>query len=261
MSQSPPPAEAMQSLAGYVLHRLGNPDAPLRLIWAHGWGHDHRAFQPACQSFLTCAENLLLDLPGFGAAPVPPLDWGTADYADAAARMIAALPPKKTIWIGHSYGSRVGVQLAGRHPESVAGMVLVSAAGLPRQRTLSQKIARSFKIASFKAMKALARSPEQLEALRNRHGSADYRAAGVLRPILIKAVNEDLSEQARRITCPVHLLYGGADQDTPPEIGQRFNTLIPGSRLHIIPNLNHWTILSDGKYQIAMVVEKLMGMV
>src|SRR5207248_3158287 len=73
--------------------------------------------------------------PGFGASPPPPAVWGTADYADAMAEWIATLPAGRRVWIGHSFGCRVGLQLAARHPDSVHGIVLIAAAGLPPRRS------------------------------------------------------------------------------------------------------------------------------
>jgi pimeloyl-ACP methyl ester carboxylesterase len=251
---------AMPGLGGgYCGLRMENAAAQYRLVWAHGWGHDHRAFLAISQSFLTRAENLLLDLPGFGAAPMPPLDWGTADYADAAAEMLRGLPAKRTIWIGHSYGCRVGLQLAARHPESVSGLLLIAAAGLPRRRTLVQKIRRMIRIGTYKGMKALITDAGKLEELRKRFGSADYRAAGPMRPILVRAVNEDLSAQAATISCPVNLVYGSLDQDTPPELGVRFKDMIGNSNLSVIPELDHYSILTDGKYHVARILDKMMN--
>src|SRR4029077_15952144 len=65
--------------------------APL-LIWAHGWGHTHRAFLGLAESVRRSTSSLLLDFPGFGDSPPPPAIWGTADYADAAAQWLATLP-------------------------------------------------------------------------------------------------------------------------------------------------------------------------
>ena len=47
---------------------------------------------------------------------------------------------------------------------------------------------------------------------------ADYLAAAELRSIFIKTVNEDLTESARSTSCPVLLVYGLDDTETPPEL-------------------------------------------
>ena len=146
--------------------------------------------------------SVLLDLPGFGASPPPPDAWGTEDYADAVAEFLAARPAGRLIWIGHSFGCRVGLQLAARHPGLVDGLFLIAAAGLPRTRSpLGARPDRGTALAFRLARRFTPEGPRR-DALRARFGSADYARAGPMRPILVKTVGEDLSEAARAVRCP-----------------------------------------------------------
>ena len=115
------------------------PGAPL-FVWAHGWGHTHRNMLPLAEATRRLGGSVLLDLPGFGDSPPPPGPWGTEDYADAVAEFLAARPPERRIWIGHSFGCRVGLQLASRHPGLIGGLFLIAAAGLPRTRSLPERL-------------------------------------------------------------------------------------------------------------------------
>ena len=110
--------------AEVALFRLegDSPAGAVELIWAHGWGHTHQNMLPLAQAMRRSARSILIDFPGFGASPLPPGPWGTADYADAMAEWLGGLPPARRIWIGHSFGCRVGLQLAARHPEILAGL-------------------------------------------------------------------------------------------------------------------------------------------
>ena len=72
-----------------------------------------------------------------------------------------------------------------------------------------------------------------------------------MRPILVKAVGEDLSEVARAVRCPAVLVYGDRDSETPPEIGARLNRLMPQSQLVVLRGFDHWNVLTDGRHQIA----------
>jgi pimeloyl-ACP methyl ester carboxylesterase len=121
-------------MAVFRLDGEASQRAPL-LIWGHGWGHTHRALLPLAESLRRVAPSALVDFPGFGESPIPPGPWGTEDYADAMAEWLAGLGTTRRVWIGHSFGSRVGLQLAARHPELVQGLFLIAAAGLPRQRS------------------------------------------------------------------------------------------------------------------------------
>ncbi|MEC7397991.1 MAG: alpha/beta hydrolase, partial [Pseudomonadota bacterium] len=101
---------------------LGDEAAERQIIWAHGWGQDHRAFEQLAESWATGAFNILIDFPGFGASPRPRVDWGTAEYADACAVLLKQFPRCERIWVGHSFGCRVGIQLAARHGNLIDGL-------------------------------------------------------------------------------------------------------------------------------------------
>jgi pimeloyl-ACP methyl ester carboxylesterase len=237
-----------------VSPRPGN----LRLYFGHGWGQSSAAFLPVAETLRPFAPSYVIDFPGFGQSPVPPQNWGTAEYADAVAEWMRALPAERRIWIGHSFGGRIGLQLAARHPELLAGMVLIAAAGLPRTRTPLERARIAASRTFFKTAKRLLKEGPQLDKLRSRMGSADYRAAGPLRPILNRVVSENLSEVASAVRCPTLLLYGSDDTETPPEIGERLNGLIPGSEFSVLQGLGHLDILTRGQHQIALRIRKFI---
>jgi pimeloyl-ACP methyl ester carboxylesterase len=224
--------------------------AAAQVIWAHGWGQDHRVFLPLAEQIERAGSHLLLDFPGFGASPPPPAAWGTEDYADAVAAWLATLPRAPRLWVGHSFGCRIGLRLAARHPQSVDGLTLVAAAGLRRRRTLAQRLQLGAKVAAYKTLKQLGRMRFPVERWRSRFGSSDYRSAGAMRPILVKVVQEDLSDVARHVRCPTLLIYGSRDTETPPEIGRRFERLIPEARLVLVEGFDHYSILGEGRHQV-----------
>lgn len=242
---------------------LGAPleSAARQLVWAHGWGQDHRFFLPVAQPVEALGAHLVLDFPGFGRSPPPPAAWGTADYADAAADWLATLPRPPRIWVGHSFGCRVGLQLAARHPEAIDGLFLVAAAGLKRVRPPLEQLKIAARIRLFKALKAISRLGIDIPALKDRLGSADYRNAGPMRPILVKVIGEDLSDVARAVRCPAVLIFGALDTETPPEIGERLAALIPGAQLQVLPRLDHYTILTEGSHQLQYQLRQFVGRV
>jgi pimeloyl-ACP methyl ester carboxylesterase len=238
--------------ADLALFRLDGDSAAgaIELIWAHGWGQTHEALLPLAQAMRHAARSILIDFPGFGASPIPPAPWSTADYADAMAEWLAGLAPARRIWIAHSFGCRVGLQLAARHPERLAGLFLIAAAGLPSQRTPWARARVMARRWAFRLARHFTPEGPARDRLRSRFGSADYRAAGPLRPILVKAVGEDLTAVARAVRVPVTLVYGDEDRETPPEMGKRFNSLMPQSRLYVLRGFDHWSLLSDGRHLI-----------
>jgi pimeloyl-ACP methyl ester carboxylesterase len=245
--------------AEMAVTRLDGPHGTAHaLVWAHGWGQSGQAFLGLAQSFSRMYPSTVLDFPGFGRSKPPPATWGTADYADAVADWLRSVSPQSLIWIGHSFGCRVGLQIAARHPNLLRGMVLIAAAGLPRQRGLIETIkvearSRVYKLASRLAPNELAR-----ERLRARFGSADYRNAGPMRGILVKVIQEDLTQVASTVACPTLLVYGKQDTETPQEIGERLAHLIKSAELVVLDGYDHYDILSRGQHQVATQIRKFL---
>jgi len=235
-----------------------SPEGSVELIWAHGWGHTHANMLPLAQAIGRSARSVLIDFPGFGASPMPPAPWGTADYADAMAEWLGGLPPARRIWIAHSFGCRVGLQLAARHPGTLAGLFLIAAAGLPPQRSPWARARVTARRWAFRLARQVTLEGPARDRLRQRFGSADYRAAGKLRPILVKAVSEDLSAVAGVVRIPAVLVYGDQDRETPPEMGMRLNSLMPQSRLYVLRGFDHWSLLTDGRHLIIQRLGELM---
>ncbi len=267
---------ALVSLAG------DSPAGAPELVWAHGWGQTHHSLLPLAQAMRRSAPSLLIDLPGFGASPPPPGPWGTADYADAVAAWLAAihapsaaphpsplpasgeregpaaqrwegegLQAARRIWVAHSFGCRVGLQLAARHPEALAGLFLIAAPGLPPGRSPWRQGGVMARRWAYRLARQFTPEGPARERLRDRFGSSDYRQASpLMRQVLVKAVNEDLSASARAIRVPVALVYGDRDPDAPLDIGRRLERLIPQSRLVVLRGFGHLDILTDGHHQL-----------
>jgi pimeloyl-ACP methyl ester carboxylesterase len=237
----------------------GAPFGAPELIWAHGWGHTHQALLPLAQAMRPVADSWLVDLPGFGASPPPPFAWGTEDYADAMAEWLKIVPTSRKIWVGHSFGGRVGLQLAARHPDSVSALFLIATHGLRPHRSLATRLRRAPRRIAFRLARAVTPEGPARDRLRERFGSSDYRNAGAMRPLLVKAVTEDLSAVARAVRCPVVIVHGADDTESPPEIAERFHALIPGSRLNLLRGFDHYTILTDGRHQVTHLLGELLA--
>ena len=71
-------------------------------------------------------------------------------------------------------------------------------------------------------------------------GSDDYKQLNdIMKQTFVKVVNEDLSDDARKISIPTLLVWGKKDKDTPLYMGKTFNKLIKNSKL-IILNGGHY---------------------
>jgi pimeloyl-ACP methyl ester carboxylesterase len=85
-----------------------------------------------------------------------------------------------------------------------------------------------------------------VEWLRQRMGSPDYRSAGALRPILVRAVQEDLSLVARKIKVPTLIIWGGRDSELPVDpMGRRLHELISPSELVEFEASGHFPFVDE----------------
>ena len=231
----------------------------LQLVFAHGWGHSADAMAPLAESLGRFGAVTLFDFPGFGASAPPPFAWTTADFADAAADWLKGAAPAKRVWIGHSFGCRVGLQLAARHPGLVDALVLVAAAGLKRRRPPIERARLWLKVRAFKLLKLFVPEGQARARLRARFGSADYAAVGdAMRGVFLNAVREDLTEVARAVTVPTLLICGREDTETPPEISERLAALIPDSRLVLLDHQDHFTVLGAARPQVAFQIQNFL---
>lgn len=183
-----------------------------KVLALHGWGRTRTDLLDP----LDGRDVISVDLPGFGASPPPPEPWGTAAYADRIAELLVEQATGPVLVVGHSFGGRVAAHLAADHPELVSGVVFI---GTPFWRSS----ARSKGPLRYRVVRRLRRVrliPEStLDAARRRYGSADYLAAeGVMRDVLVTAVNEDYRPQLARIGAPVGFCWGAEDTAAPAEL-------------------------------------------
>ena len=204
-----------------------------RVLALHGWGRSHADFDRVLDGL----DAIALDLPGFGSTPAPDTGWSTAEYA-AALHPVLDEMDRPVVVLGHSFGGRVAVHLAQQRRSAVAGLVLT---GVPLVRQPSSgKPPFGMRLGRRLHRLGLV-SDDRMEALRQRHGSADYRAAeGVMREVLVKAVNESYEPQLTSITCPTELVWGDDDSAATPDVARRAEELLAHSRLTIAAGVDHF---------------------
>ena len=236
---------------------LNDATGPVRLVWLHGWGQSRESLRPLAGSLAHLGESWLLDLPGHGAAPLPPAAWAPRDYAELLLSWLATLPPMPTLLVGHSFGFRVAVWAAHLQPTTISGLVSLAGAGVPRRRTPKQHakgwlVRQAINIA--KLLQPLL-GPGLLATLRERFGSRDYRAAGALRPTFVRVVNDNVAPLCANIAQPALLIYGTDDTETPPDVGQTYARLLPHATLHTLPGVNHHSIYGPSRHVVARLIE------
>ena len=204
---------------------------PPAVVALHGWGRSGNDFA----GIVTGLDAVAIHLPGFGPTSPPDTVWGTAEYADLVAEAITPFAP--VVVVGHSFGGRIAVRLAARHPELVSALVLT---GAPLVRSApAGKPALSYRIA-----RALHRwgvlSDARMAALRSKFGSADYNAAqGIMRDIMVRTVNENYDDDLAALRLPVSMVWGEHDTAAPTSAGRVASTRIAGATWQVVPGAAH----------------------
>ncbi len=226
----------LSALPGGNLGRRHGPP-PARVVALHGWRRSGADFDPVLAGLDAAAP----DLPGFGAAAPPPAGWGAAEYGEAVLPVCGEDGP--VVLIGHSFGGKVAVVLAARHPDRVRGLVLT---GVPLMRVTPAPAPPL----AYRAARALHHvgllSEARMEARRRRSGSEDYRAAsGVMRDVLVRSLAETddgtYCDALRALVCPVELVWGANDTAAPAEVAERALTLVGDGHLTVLPGIGHLT--------------------
>lgn len=218
---------SLRSLAnGRMFAEVQGEGTPV-IVLLHGWGRDRKDLVGAAANVV--GTKVFIDLPGFGSSPEPPSAWGAHDYATLTGEGIAELTQTfaqahHVVVVGHSFGGRVGVCLAAQPGCPVAGLVLT---GVPLLRRASSRGSRMFRL-----MRSLNRSglvsDQRMESMRQRHGSADYRAArGVMRESLVRLVGESYEAELSKVECPTRFVWGALDTAAPLDMARQASRFLP----------------------------------
>lgn len=218
-----------------------NP-ADLPVVVLHGWGASLEAIAPIVDPLAAETEVLALDLPGFGESDDPPAVWGSDDYADFVAALLAQQGIDRCHLVGHSRGGAVAICLASGRPELIDRIVLCDSAGLRPRRGMGYRLRVG--LAKLGRLLGLLGPPGRRlqDRLRRRVASTDYLEASVaMRDTFRRVIAEDLSERLPLVASPCLLVWGGEDEDTPPWMGERMEQLLPDGALVVLDGAGHYS--------------------
>lgn len=205
------------------------------IVLLHGWGQNIQMMDPLGK-LLKNYRITILDLPGFGSSMEPSFAYNISDYAYFLHEFLTDLKIDNPILIGHSFGGRIAIYYASIYP--VLKLVLFGSPFIKRKNGgLKLKVLKSLK--KIKILDNLA------EFMKKHLGSEDYRnASGVMRQVLVNAVDTDLSSNAVKITCPTLLIWGNNDEAVPVSEAKKLESLINDSAL-IVLNGTHYCYLEN----------------
>lgn len=206
------------------------------MLYLHGWGGNASAFLFCAKALSGEMRGVCVDFAGFGESPEPERPYTVADYAAETLALMDGEGIRQFAVVGHSFGGRVALELAARHPERISALVLVDAAGLKPRRKPSYYL----RVAAHKLLRKLGG--------KGLAGSSDYRRLSpVMKETFVRVVNYDQTSLLPYVRCPAAIFWGRDDADTPFYMAKKFERGISGAHLFVLEG-GHFAYLSDPKF-------------
>lgn len=253
-----PPSQFV-ALDGMQVHLRdqGPRDDPAPIVLLHGTSASLHTWEGWVAALQNKRRVISLDLPGFGlTGPFPDGDYRMAHYSAFLANVLDLLQVPRAVVAGNSFGGQLAWQFALDHPQRVERLVLVDAAGYPRNAT---SIPIGFRLAQIPALAPLMDNllpramieaslrnvygdPSQVsDELIDRYYELTLRAGNrqALRQRFTQADGGSGYTRIAELKVPTLIIWGGRDQLIPPVNAERFQRDIEGSRVVLFDDLGH----------------------
>jgi pimeloyl-ACP methyl ester carboxylesterase len=259
---------------------LGPEDPAGTIVWIHGLTGSWQNWLENLPHFAQTHRCIAMDLPGFGASPMPAEKISIAGYAAAVDELLRVLGVSRAVVVGNSMGGFVGAEIAIQFGTWVQKLVLVSAAGLtiehqhlrlavPALRVARNVIAlgtgwlasKSDTLAARRRtriamMSVVAAHPERLPAALI---SEQLRGSGA--PGFVDAVDALTSYPIRdrlgAIAAPTLVVWGEKDPLVPVRDAWEFGRLIDDARVVVYADTGHVSMMERPDAFNALVAEFL----
>lgn len=206
------------------------------LVFLHGWGQNIEMMMPIAKPFIKEYNCLIIDLPGFGDSEEPKEVYSLNDYADMINKLLKSKKVTNPILIGHSFGGKISLVYATMF--KTKKLVLLAS---PFKKNIKKD---NFKVKVFKFAKKIPGINKIENYVKKHIGSTDYRnASEMMRKVLVKHINTDISNDVKNIKCPTLLIWGTLDSAVSINDGKELEKLIPNSGLVVYEGCTHYAYL------------------
>ena len=251
-------------------HREGSGE-PLVLI--HGIGSRWQMWEPVLDRLTRQREVIALDLPGFGASPMPPpgTSAGPQSLTSLVHDFLVQIGLDRPHVAGNSLGGLVALELARR--DNVRTAHAISPAGFANRR--ESALTRASLWASVRAARRLAPHADALlvsrparilavgQYIAHPTWMAPADAAANLRALAgaqwfdetLPTVNEGHFGDGAGITLPVTVSWGDRDRVLPPRQMWRAARAIPHARFVPLPGCGHIPTYDDPELVSRVVLD------
>lgn len=215
------------------------------VLLLHGWGQNTEMMDYIAEGLKAHFVVYNIDFPGFGKSEEPNEAFSVSDYAEFIHEFTDKMGIKNPIIIAHSFGCRVALHYARKYP--VLKMVLTGAAGVRDKRGIKY-YAKTYFYKFGKHVLSLPLLNKYKAKWQNAKGSEDYKnASGIMRTILVKTVNDDVSPFLKDINVETLLVFGQNDEATPVSKGEYMEKHMPNATLVVFENDDHYAYFHQGE--------------
>ena len=189
----------------------------------------------------------LLDFYGFGRSSHPDVALTLDDYVLGVVSILRKYNMHEVTLVCHSFGGRVGIKLAAKYPYYIKKIVLADSAGLKPRRG----IIYYSKVFIHKFLTKL--------HIEHTSGSEDYKKLnGKMRETFKNIVNEDLSDECRKVKADTLIIWGNKDKDTPIYMARKLHRLIRKSMVIVFKGCGHFAYL-ERNARFCIIVESFLS--
>jgi len=279
---APPPSQFIElQVDGHTqlthLRDEGPRDDALPILLLHGTSDSLHTWDGWTRELSRTRRVLRVDLPAFGlTGPSPADDYRIAAYVAFIKALLDQQQLRRVLIAGNSLGGEVAWMTAARHPERVAGLVLLDPGGLPFE---PEHIPLGFALSRFPpsawasqfllprpmvkaSVEAVFGRPENVRAeLVDRFFEMNLREGN--RRALGRRVEALMAERGAAfyaeswatVSAPTLLIWGEKDRLIPPRTAEQYlqgrRRDAPPAELKILPGLGHVPQLEDPKASLA----------
>lgn len=221
------------------------------IVFLHGWGQNIEMMEPLAKPFQNDYHVIIFDLPGFGKSEEPPHAWTLQEYVEMIHAYLEEKKIEKPNLVGHSFGGKISLLYASMYPTK--NLVLLASPYKVRRKK------PSLSVRILKQTKKLPGLKKVSEYLKSKMGSTDYKnATPIMRDVLVKHVNTDLTQDAKKITCPTIMIWGTDDQAVPLSDAYELEKIIQNSAVIVYEKKTHYAYL-ENLNQTVRIIKSLIS--
>jgi pimeloyl-ACP methyl ester carboxylesterase len=239
------------------------PEDPTPVVFVHGLSGSWQNWLENIPHFARRHRVIAMDLPGFGASPMPPWEISIKRYGELVHRLLDAMDvPGAATVVGNSMGGFISAELAIAEPERVERLVLVSAAGLSIEGQPWGHLVPALRVVDNVVGATTAWFVSKSEPLNRRPRVRKLLTGFVIAhpdklpaPLLMEQVRGSgkpgfvpsvaaltsypIRDRLGDIACPTLIVWGTKDNLVPVRDAWEFERLIPNARAVVWKDTGH----------------------